>query len=496
MKVLGFNHDMYIPSAALVVDGEVVTGATEERFTQQKRTRGFPRRAVQYCLDQAGTSIDAVANAWNRGVYMQKFNPLVSSSRRFKSESLYSAPDNLLSMFPSDLRDVDHIHQRLALSGSKALDVYFVTHHRVHTANAFFLSPFEEAAIITADSQGEVESTTIAHGKGNTIKVLRTQNHPHSDEWKVMALAAYSTPAATKPIEELLRREVLQIGEDGFLELHLRSFKDFLHELPFLCTPAMAELLGPPRAENDALDEHHYAIAAAMQNIVEDIAFRLMREAQRLTGAKNICAAGGFFMNSVLNGRILANTPFQEVYISSSPDDSGNAIGAAAYLYNQILGQPKRHYLTYNYLGPDYSDTEIAKSRLSAKIVADPSESAAQLLADEAVIGWFQGRMEFGQRALGICSILADRGHDTKVKVNAAVKFRELFRPSSTLMARADCRPYKRIPLSVSTHRSAPSTSVLAFRSSSTPRSIRMKNRPCVVPSTRSGPSIPVALMH
>ncbi|TNC94019.1 MAG: carbamoyl transferase, NodU family [Stygiobacter sp.] len=455
MKVLGLNHDMYISSAALIVDGEVVAGAAEERFTRQKRTRAFPRRAVQFCLDQAGIGIDAVdavANAWNPGVYMQKFNPLVSSSRRFKSEYLYSVPDNLLAMFPDNLRDVDHIHQRLALGGSKALDVYFVTHHRVHAANAFLLSPFEEAAIITADSQGEVESTTIAHGEGNRIKVLRTQNHPHSlgafyatfteflgfrphsDEWKVMALAAFSTPAATKPVEEVLRREVLQIGEDGFFELNLRYFKDFLHELPFLYTPAMTELLGQPRAEDDPLEERHYAIAAAMQNIVEDIAFRLMREAQRLTGADNVCAAGGFFMNSVLNGRILTNTPFKQVYISSSPDDSGNAIGAAAYLYNHILGQPERHHLTHNFLGPDYSDAvieaEINKSHLSAEKVADPSDTAARLLADGAVIGWFQGRMEFGQRALGNRSILADpRGPDTKAKVNAAVKFREPFRP-------------------------------------------------------------------
>jgi carbamoyltransferase len=453
MKIIGLNYDMYISSAALLEHGRIIAAAPEERFTRAKRTRAFPANAVRFCLKQAGCGMDdigAVAVAWNPGVYMQKFNPLFSSQRRFKAEYLYSVPDNVMTLFPEHERQVDHIHQRMVRPGGKSVDVYYVTHHRAHAGNAFLLSPFESAAILTADSQGELESTTLAVGRGNAIEVLEAINHPHSlgayyatfteflgfkphnDEWKVMALGAYSH--WDNAYYRTLREQVVLLEDNGRFRLNLEFFKDFLHELPNLYTPRFVEAFGPPRDPDGPIEDRHCALAAAMQHMAEEVAFHMLRHLHQRTGLDAVCLAGGFFMNSVLNGKILANTPFKRLYVSSCPDDSGNAFGAAAYVNSCILGNTERQALNHNYLGPSYSDTEIAetlaKAGVKAERVADVEATTARLLAEGKLVGWLQGGMEFGQRALGNRSILADpRDASMKDRVNLAVKFREAFRP-------------------------------------------------------------------
>ena len=320
----------------------------------------------------------------------------------------------------------------------------------MHAANAFLPSPFAEAAILTADSQGELESTTFGVGRGTAIEVFKTIHHPHSlgayystfteflgfrphsDEWKVMALAAYAD--ADNRYCRILRDEVVRLLPDGGFDLNLDFFKDFLFEEPNLYTPRFCERFGAPRAPDAPVETRHHEIAAAMQRMAEEVAFHMLRALHARTGCRNLAVSGGFFMNSVLNGKILANTPFESLFVSSSPDDSGNAIGAALYLHNHVLGRPERHELTHNYLGPAFADNEIeatlTRFNLPATRMADVEAETARSLAEGKLVGWFQGRMEFGQRALGNRSILADpRTPGMKDKINLAVKYREAFRP-------------------------------------------------------------------
>lgn len=465
MIILGLNHDMYISSAALIRDGEIIAAAAEERFTRQKRTRAFPSNAIRYCLGEAGISIDQVdhlVTSWNPGVYMQKFNPIVSSHRRFKSEYLYSVPDNWMNMHPAPQRQVDHVQQRLVTPFGER-NVWYVTHHRAHAANAFLMSPFEEAAIMTADSQGELESTTFGMGRGNNITIDRTILHPHSlgalyatfteylgfapnsDEWKVMALAAMAT--TENRFDAILRERLVALTPDGGFRLNLDYFKDYLHELPNHYTAAFVDLFGPPRGKDDPLEERHFQITGALQRTVEWLVFSMLTHLHQRTGAENLCVAGGFFMNSVLNGRILSNTPFKRLFVSSCPDDSGNSLGAAYYLHNVILGQTTRAPIRHNYLGPAFSDDEIAatigKCRLIAERSTNVEADTAKMLAEGQLVGWFQGRMELGQRALGNRSILADpRSETAKDKVNLAVKYREAFRPFAPAILAEDVTDY------------------------------------------------------
>lgn len=453
MFILGLNHDLYISSAALIEDGRICAAAAEERFTREKHTRDFPRHAVGFCLNAAGISmgeVDHVATAWNPGAYMIKRNPLVSEHRRFKSEYLYSVPDNLLDLYPESEREVDHVHQRFVLGGSEC-SVFHVTHHRAHAANAFLISPFEEAAIMTADSQGEFESTTFGVGRGNRIEISGRINHPHSlgafyatftdylgfrpnrDEWKVMALAACAKGDAAA-LGQTVRDEMVTTREDGGFSLNLAYFGDFLHERPHHYTALTEGLLGPARRPEEPLEDRHYLIAAAMQKVAEEVTFNALRALHGRTRLDALCVSGGFFMNSVINGKILSETPFRELFVSPCPDDSGNSMGAALYLYNHILDQPERQPLRHNFFGPSFDDDEIEKtlaaSGLRARRSDDVENETAAALADGKLVGWFQGAMEFGQRALGNRSILADpRDPAIRDRINAAIKFRESFRP-------------------------------------------------------------------
>jgi carbamoyltransferase len=452
MIIIGLNYDMHIASAALVKDGELLAAVAEERLSRDKRSRHFPVNSIKYCLDQAGCTIEDVdyfASSWNPGAYLTKFNPLVSNNRRSFSEHLYSVPDHIFSLFPAEKRNVDYLQQKIAHDEGET-DIYYLTHHRVHAANGFFLSPFDDAAILTIDSQGELESVTLAMGNGNQITHIDSLNYPNSlgafysaiteylgfrpnsDEWKVMALASYED--ADNQYYDFFKKEVLTLGSNGFFELNLSYITGFLHEQPHNYSPLLVERLGLARSEGEPVEQRHYQIAAAMQHIAEDVVFHLLKKLFSETRCTNLVLSGGFFMNSVLNGKIKEKSDFDNVFVSSCPDDSGNAIGAAYYLYNHILGNVRGSAMKHNYLGPEFSNEEIelilAKFKLQAHFVDEVEKYAAQCLADGAVIGWFQGRMEFGQRALGHRSILADpRSLEMKDRVNASVKYREAFRP-------------------------------------------------------------------
>jgi carbamoyltransferase len=450
MKILGINNEMHISSACLIEDGKIVAAAAEERFTREKLTRKFPQETIKYCFKEANIKmeeVDYIATSWNPGIYFTKFNPLLSGQRRHMVEQLYSVPDNLMQLYVRP--EVDYVFQEISGSFGKT-NTYYITHHRAHAANGFFLSPFSSAAILTADAQGEFESTTFCHGKDNKINFVKSISYPHSlgalystfteflgfransDEWKVMALASYADP--NNEFYKLLKEEVVKFQADGGFELNLSYFKGFLHDQPNLYTEKLVEIFGKARERDEELQERHFEIASALQKISEEAVVHLLNWLFQQTREKNLVLSGGLFMNSVFNGKVLELTPFDNLFVSSCPDDSGNCFGAALYLYNHILGKGRSVPMSHNYYGPQYTDSEIEEAlkgyNLNFAYEENIFKKAAKLLSEGNVIGWFQGRMEFGQRALGNRSILADpRKADMKDKVNRAVKFRESFRP-------------------------------------------------------------------
>ena len=450
MKILGINNEMHISSACLIEDGKIVAAAAEERFTREKLTRKFPQETIKYCFKEANIKmeeVDYIATSWNPGIYFTKFNPLLSGQRRHMVEQLYSVPDNLMQLYVRP--EVDYVFQEISGSFGK-IKTYYITHHRTHAANGFFLSPFSSAAILTADAQGEFESTTFCHGKGNKINFVKSINYPHSlgalystfteflgfransDEWKVMALASYADP--NNEFYKRLKEEVVKFQGDGDFELNLSYFKGFLHDQPNLYTERLVETFGRARERDEEFQERHFEIASALQKISEEAIVHLLNWLFQQTREKNLVLSGGLFMNSVFNGKVLELTPFDNLFVSSCPDDSGNCFGAALYLYNHILGKGRSVPMSHNYYGPQYTDSEIEEAlkgyNLNFAYEENIFKKAAKLLSEGNVIGWFQGRMEFGQRALGNRSILADpRKADMKNKVNRAVKFRESFRP-------------------------------------------------------------------
>ena len=451
MKILGLNHDMYISSAALIVDGKVVAACAEERLNREKLTRVFPSKAVNYCLQKVNIKldqIDYIANSYNPAVLLKKFNPIFSNHRRFRGDYYYSIPDFLLNNERQVKEDSDYSCQKIRL-GKKELDIYYITHHLCHAANGFYLSPFKKSAILTADSAGEDDSANFLIGDKSNIKLLKKLKIPHStgsfystftdffgykpesDEWKIMALSAYGSK--NNKYYKIIKNMV-NLKPDGSFTLDQSYFKQHLHTFPNFYTDDFVRLLGTPKKKNEKFTKRDFEIASAMQQVFEDICSHMLKYLYRATRVKNLVLSGGSFMNSVFNGKAHKISQFDNVWLSSCPDDSGQSIGSALYLYNKILKKKNRYELKHNFLGPSFKSDEIKKDLVKYKInfiyKKNISEIVSQKLANGKLVGWFQGRMEFGQRALGNRSILADpRDLSSKNRVNSAVKYREKFRP-------------------------------------------------------------------
>ena len=451
MKILGINHDMYITSAALIIDGKIIAACPEERLNRDKLTRAFPTNAVNYCLKKANLrldQIDFIANSYNPSVHLKKFNPNYSNSRRFRGDYFYSIPDFLLNRDRQIEEDSDYSFQKIKL-GTKELNIYYITHHLCHAANGFYLSPFNKSAILTADSAGEDDSANFLIGEKNKIKLFKRIKIPHStgsfystfteffgyrpdsDEWKVMALSAYGK--RNNKFYKIIRNMV-SLKSNGSFELNQSYFKQHIHSMPNFYTDKFVEILGKPREKSQNFTKRNFDIAAAMQQVFEEICSHMLKSLYSKTQTKNLVLSGGSFLNSVFNGKAHKLSPFKNVWISSCPDDSGLSIGAALYLYNNILQKKTRYELKHNFLGPNYSSDKIKKDlikyKLKFKYEKNISQVASQELVNGKLVGWFQGGMEFGQRALGNRSILADpRNKNSKVRVNQAVKYRESFRP-------------------------------------------------------------------
>jgi carbamoyltransferase len=451
MRILGINHDMYISSAAIIEDGKIIAACTEERLTREKRTRKFPINAIKFCLSEAKCTfkdIDHIANSYNPSIHMEKYNPIYSSNRRFRGDYLYHVPDNLFRLTDGEVGNSKYTRQIIDY-GEKELDLYFVTHHLCHAANGFYLSPFSEAAVFTSDGRGEKDTTVFMHGKNNKLNTIKSIKIPHSlgsfystfteylgfkpdsDEWKVMALSSF-TESNNEYYQKL--KETIFLLEDGTFRLDTSYYNEYIHELPSLLTEKLIQLVGKPRKKSEEILPKHYKIASAMQRITEETLAHMLNWLHDQTGSDNIVLSGGTFMNSVFNGKIKNLTKFKNIFISDSPDDSGLSIGAALYLYHDIKNKNEKMKNIHNYLGPSYSNDSIKeileKYRISYNYVDNIEKETAKLLSEGNLIAWFQDKMEFGQRALGNRSILADpRNESTKDHVNKSIKYRESFRP-------------------------------------------------------------------
>jgi carbamoyltransferase len=450
MLILGLNHGEFNSSAAILENGKIIAGSPEERFSRKKLTKDFPINAVEFCLDYSKKQLkdcNYVAQAWNPGEYWQKFNPLISSFRSKREDYFFTIPDNLLNI--SKRKTPKWVIMNFS-DNTSLPPIYYVRHHLAHAANAFFLSSFKESAILTCDWNGEFESTTMGYGKENDIDIFANQKLPHSlglfyatftsllgyrpdsDEWKVMALSAFDVDY--KEILEKIRETVI-LNEDGSFELDESYYPGELAGHPKLHSQKLIDLLGGKEGKTgETPTDWHLQIAKSMQLISEEIVMHMLNYLYKKTKSENLTVGGGFFMNSVCNGKILEKSPFKNFYVSYAPSDVGNSIGAALYVSHCIHKEKRNLEQNLSYLGPSFNDSEIIKVLNRRKIkyekFENPERKIAEILSYNEIVSCFHGKMEFGERALGNRSILADpRNVEIKDKINSIIKYRENFRP-------------------------------------------------------------------
>ncbi len=453
-RILGISAYYHDSAAALLVDGKIVAAAQEERFSRKKNDERFPRHAVAFCLRQAGLTeadLDAV-------VFYDK--PIIKFTRLLESY-LAVAPGGWLTFpraLPGWLGEKLNLPNtlRYEMSGLRAeAPVLFTEHHQSHAASAFFPSPFEEAAVLTVDGVGEWATTTIGVGRGNDLDILKELKFPHSlgllysaftaycgfrinsGEYKLMGLAPYGEPRFVDAIYDHL----VDVKDDGSLHLNLEYFH-FLHGLRM--TNAKFDRLfgGPPRLAETPVEQRHMDVARSIQQVTEEIMLRLARHARDETGMTNLCMAGGVALNCVANGRILREKIFERLWIQPAAGDAGGALGAALAVWHLHKNHPQPRQVVRpdamqgSFLGPEFTDDEIEAVLREHQAVYQKLETetlfgtVADLLASEKIVGWVQGRMEFGPRALGHRSILGDpRSPEMQSVLNLKVKFRESFRP-------------------------------------------------------------------
>ena len=458
MKILGINHSNDA-AAALVVDGRVIAASQEERFSRVKHDASFPDKAIDSCLKFGGLTLadlDAIGFFWNPGIHAEAPPRRLTSSVRHHLEYLLGVPSRLVPRLGERVRSVE---QTMHLDSGKKLAIHYITHHLCHAAAAFFTSPFAEAAILTADGYGERQSTTIYRGQGTEVEMLAEIDFPHSigslyaalteylgfransGEGKVMGLASYGRPS--EYVGKLL--DLVDFTERGF-ELDL-SYFEYFHERPHRYSKKLVELLGPPREPESAVDKRHEDIAFALQAVTEEAMLHLAGMARKLTGANNLCVAGGVALNCVANGRMQYETEFENFFFYPAAGDTGTSVGAALVVEHLLHGGARSMEVASEYLGLGFSPEQVKavldRGQLRYHTLQDPELVAARMVADGLIIAWFQGRAEFGPRALGNRSILADpRRPDMKDVLNAKVKFREVFRPYAPSVLEESCGKY------------------------------------------------------
>lgn len=460
LYILGINAYHGDSAACLIKDGKIINAIEEERIKRIKHWAGLPTEAIQFCIKDAGISIsDLDYITIGRYPYAHFFRKVFTSIKKLTKHSFIR--DRL-----SNIKKVSSlkfgIAKELGVSESEIrAKIVHIEHHRSHLASAFFASPFEESAVLSIDGFGDFSSTMLAVGRGKKIKVLNSAIYPHSiglfytaftqflgfpyygDEYKVMGLAPYGEPKFLDKLKNILIPE-----DDGLFKLNQEYF---VHEKngvamtwnngsPFidkLYSDRLIKEFGDPRGKDEPLTQYHKDIAASVQRHCENVIFHILNRLQKTTGLKEVCIAGGVAQNSVANGKILEKTNFEKVYIPSAAYDAGVSMGSALWLYYNDLGNKRREVVRSSCFGPEYSgeevETIIKERNLSCNKCSsdiDTIEKAADMLANGAVIGWFQGRTEFGPRALGNRSVLVHPGRlDAKDLINSKIKRRESFRP-------------------------------------------------------------------
>ena len=454
MNILGLNAFHGDASAALLVDGQLVAAIEEERLNRVKHWAGFPALAARACLDgtdrgdleHVAISRDPRANFWPKVArVLQRPGDWRRQTSRAKNTVQIARVANQLNAW--DIAD------------SERVKLHFVEHHRAHLASTFFASPFDEAAVVSIDGFGDFSSVMWGVGRDNHIDVRGSVKFPHSlgqfytaftqflgfpkygDEYKMMGLSAYGEPRFARQVRDVVRVEgdQVRLNLDYFIHHTVgveMTWDGGEPKLGSLYSGKMIDVFGPPRAPRTELEQRHADLAASVQVVLEECYFALLNAVYDRTRLKKVCLAGGVALNCVANGMIFDRTPFEDVYIQPASHDAGTSIGAALYVSHQILKQPRSFQMRHVYYGPEYSDAAIERElsagglnfhRLNQEQLID--RTAAQI-ADGKIVGWFQGRMEFGPRALGSRSILADpRRKDMKDILNARIKLREPFRP-------------------------------------------------------------------
>ena len=467
--ILGLSAFYHDSAASLVVDGNIVAAAQEERFSRKKNDASFPKQAVEFCLKQAGLT---VADLDYVGFYekpLLHFDRLLESWLAFAPSGLRAFRRALPLWLKQKLQMPKLLRSSLGEGYSRRF--VFTEHHESHAASAFFPSPFEDAAILTMDGVGEWTTTSIGMGRGNRMTVLEEIRFPHSlgllysaftyylgfrinsGEYKVMGLAPYGQPV----YRDRILQHLIQLKDDGSFRMDM-SYFNYCVGLT-MTSPKFHDLFdGPPRQPESPLTQRDMDLAASLQSVTEDAMLRLAFRACQRTGLKNLVLAGGVALNCVGNGRILRDGPFENLWIQPASGDAGGSLGNALFIWHQLLDKPRT--LTGSdsqrgsLLGPEYSDDEIRKVLETRGAVfqrmKSPNElceAVAERLDRQHVVGWFQGRMEFGPRALGGRSILGDaRSAEMQSRMNLKIKFRESFRPFAPIVLREHANEYFELP--------------------------------------------------
>ena len=456
MQILGISAFYHDSAAALVRDGDIVAAAQEERFTRKKHDSRFPAHAVEFCLAQAGARLTDLDYVVFYDKPFLKFERLLETYIAFAPAGLRSFQMAIPLWVREKLFQKSLLHDELKRLGE--FDwmnrLLFAEHHQSHAASAFYPSPFTEALVLTMDGVGEWATTSVGLGRGNHLEIIKEIHFPHSlgllysaftyytgfkvnsGEYKLMGLAPYGTPRYAQKILD----HIIDLKPDGSFHLNLDYF-NYCTGLTMTNGKFDALFEGPPRKPDQLLTQHHMDLAASVQEVLEEVILRMTRSLASETGSKNLCLAGGVALNCVANGKILRDGRFERIWIQPASGDAGGALGAALAAYHLFQNQPRQvcgcgDRMHGSYLGPEFSQTDIQQrlTKLGAKYeVLDESElleKCVDALMDEKALGWFQGRMEFGPRALGARSILADpRSPRMQSILNLKVKFRESFRP-------------------------------------------------------------------
>lgn len=474
-RILGISAYYHDSAAAIIIDGEIIAAAHEERFTRKKHDSSFPINAAKYVLREAGIEYHDLTAISFYDKPLIKFERLLETYHAFAPRGLKSFLSAVPVWIKEKLFMKKMLKEELKQLGDQKIPVLFPEHHLSHAASAFYPSPFEEAAILTIDGVGEWATTTIGYGEDNHIKIIRELHFPHSvgllysaftyytgfrvnrGEYKLMGLAPYGDPNSlqTKEYKEKILRELVDIREDGSILLNMKFFK-FATGLKMTDDKRWTRLFGiPPRSAESEISQEYMNMALSIQQVTEEIVMKLAKTAKELTKSDHLVMAGGVALNSVANGKLLQSKLFKEIWIQPAAGDAGGALGAACLGWYLWKGEKrfinkKPDAMKGALLGPEFDDKDtlkiIRKYNADYEYFEDFNEltkTVAEKIAEGHVVGWFQGRMEYGPRALGNRSILGDaRNPGMQKKMNLKIKYREGFRPFAPTVIEEDIQDY------------------------------------------------------